>query len=183
VNGSVIGTISGLAGGAAGQWAAQNIGGVVISGLNVTSPVIEGAIGGAAGGYAGGFTSGLIMTGNIKEANKAGLNGLYSGAAIGGITGSMSGYKYAKDNGLNPWTGKDIAPKVESGNNDFFEGTKYSPKVLDQIQLDDFHAFPESVKAFQNSGNITPITGGDGIIRTQLSIPGSYKDAVENLYS
>jgi hypothetical protein len=76
----------------------------------VTSPVIKGAIGGAiggaAGGYAGGFTSGLIMTGNIKEANKAGLNGLYSGAAIGGITGSMSGYKYAKDNGLNPWTGE-----------------------------------------------------------------------------
>jgi hypothetical protein len=75
VKGSGIGAISGLAGGTAGQWAAQNIGGVVISGLNVTSPVLEGAIGGAiggaAGGYAGGFTSGLmIMTGNIREANK-----------------------------------------------------------------------------------------------------------------
>jgi hypothetical protein len=179
VKGSGIGAISGLAGGAAGQWAAQNIGGVVISGLNVTSPVIKGAIGGAiggaAGGYAGGFTAGMITTGDIRQANKAGLNGLYSGAAIGTATGAMAGYRYAKSEGRNPWTGKEIAPKAESSNNDFFVGTKYSDKVLIQMQEDNFHGFPESVKSFQQDGYLTTIKGGDGIIRTQLNIPGSYK--------
>jgi hypothetical protein len=43
------------------------------------------------------------------------------------------------------------------------------------MQLDSFHSFPESVKAFQNDGYITIIKGGDGINRTQLNIPGSYK--------
>jgi len=43
------------------------------------------------------------------------------------------------------------------------------------MQLNDFHSFPESVKAFQNEGYITPIKGGDGLIRPQLNIPGGYK--------
>jgi hypothetical protein len=58
----------------------------------------------------------MITTGDIRQANKAGLNGLYSGAAIGGITGSMSGYKYAKDNGLNPWTGEENVSIAELTN-------------------------------------------------------------------
>jgi hypothetical protein len=82
------------------------------------------AIGGATSGYAEGFTSGLIMTGDIKEANKAGLNGLYSGAAIGTATGAMSGYRYAKSEGRNPWTGKEI--KSSSNNNSL--PTNYYPE-------------------------------------------------------
>lgn len=39
----------------------------------------------------------------------------------------------------------------------------------------DFHAFPESVKTFQNEGTISKITGGDGVTRDKLEIPGSYR--------
>ena len=38
----------------------------------------------------------------------------------------------------------------------------------------DFHAFPESVKAFQKSGTISNITSGDGVTRKMLKIPGGY---------
>jgi len=74
--------------------------------------------------------------------------------------------------------GKSLTPKysdINGSNADFFEGTKYSQKVLDQMKLGDFHGFPESVRAFQHDGYVTTIRGGDGIIRTQLNIPGSYK--------
>jgi hypothetical protein len=105
----------------AGELGAQYHGGVVINGTSISSPILKGAvsgaIGGAAGGYVVGFTAGMITTGDIRQANKAGLNGLYSGAAIGGITGSMSGYKYAKDNNINPWTGKEITINSSRTNN------------------------------------------------------------------
>jgi hypothetical protein len=39
----------------------------------------------------------------------------------------------------------------------------------------DFHAFPESVKGFQGSGQVSKIAGGDGVERTILRIPGEYK--------
>jgi hypothetical protein len=94
--------------------------------------------------------------------------------AIGGAIGVVSTIGVSYANGVNPWTGKSNASQ-SSQTNDFFEGTEYSPKVLDQMQLDDFHSFPESVKAFQDDGYVTPITGGDGIVRSQLRIPGSYK--------
>jgi len=59
--------------------------------------------------------------------------------------------------------------------NDFFAGTRYSRKVLSQIRNGDFHSFPESVKAFQKYGRVRSIKGGDGVLRKQLEIPGSYK--------
>lgn len=144
VSGAGIGAFSGLAGGAAGQWAAQNIGGVVINGLNVTSPVLKGviggSIGGASGGYAGGFTAGLIMTGDIRDANKAGLSGLYSGAAIGGATGALAAYRYAKKNDINPWTGKDLNPSTNSnirfGNNSNQENHAF--RHTDELGLNRF---------------------------------------------
>jgi|GEM_PF-1183607 len=108
--GAGVGAFSGLAGGAVGSWAAQGLGGVVINGFNVTSPVlkvaISGVIRGAAGGYTGGFTGGLLMTGDLSTAHQAGINGMISGAPIGGITGAMGGYAAAKKNDINPWTGR-----------------------------------------------------------------------------
>lgn len=107
--GATIGAFSGVIGGAAGQWGSQFIGSVVINGTNITSPVLQGVItgsaGGAFGGYAGGFTSGLIMTGDLQQANQAGLNGLLTGIAVGGAIGAGAGYKYAIDNEINPWNG------------------------------------------------------------------------------
>ena len=60
-----IGTFTGMAGGASGQYAAQGIGSAVIGSLKVTSPVVKGFIGGAIGDgaadYAGGFTADFLM--------------------------------------------------------------------------------------------------------------------------
>jgi guanyl-specific ribonuclease Sa len=35
-------------------------------------------------------------------------NGNQSCAGLGGVTGALGGYAYAKENGLNPWTGEAI---------------------------------------------------------------------------
>lgn len=58
----------------------------------------------------------------------------------------------------------------------FFEGTNYTSKVLNQMQggAGEFHSFPESVRAFESAGSVRSITGGDGIVREILEIPGSY---------
>ena len=57
----------------------------------------------------------------------------------------------------------------------FFEGTRYSQKVLDQIAREDFHAFPEIVRNFAREGTVETIRGGDGALYQILRIPGSYK--------
>ena len=41
--------------------------------------------------------------------------------------------------------------------------------------MGDFHAFPESVTAFENSGVVSQLKGGDGILREMLKIPGRYR--------
>ena len=66
--------------------------------------------------------------------------------------------------------GKAIAPVA-----DFFAGTRYTSKVLGQMKNSDFHAFPESVRAFQSNGVRSTIKGGDGITREMLRIPGGYR--------
>ena len=107
--GAGVGAVSGVVGGAAGQWGGKYLGGVIINSTQITSPVLQGTItgvaGGAVGGYSGGFTGGLIMTGDFGQANEAGINGLWTGAAVGGVVGGGSGYKYAVDNNINPWNG------------------------------------------------------------------------------
>ncbi|MBX2959018.1 MAG: VCBS repeat-containing protein [Flavobacteriales bacterium] len=109
IQGGLVGGFAGLAGGAVGKWAAQSLGGLVINGFNITSPVIKGVvggtIGGAVGGYAGGFTGGYLTTGDFDMANRMGLNGLYSGAAIGGVAGGIGAYSTARKNDINPWNG------------------------------------------------------------------------------
>ena len=39
----------------------------------------------------------------------------------------------------------------------------------------DLHSFPESVRALQDSGQVSKLTGGDGIVRDVLKIRGKYK--------
>jgi len=133
--GACVGAVAGIAGGAAGQWATTATSPLVSS---ISSPVarsaVSGIIGGAAGGYAGGFTGGLIMTGDLKSANKAGLSGLYTGASIGGVVGGFAGYRYAKANDLNPWTGRvnpwePLAP-IECNGGKYFNSAYSDSKEL-----------------------------------------------------
>lgn len=56
----------------------------------------------------------------------------------------------------------------------FFGGTTYTQKVTHQMTREGvggLHAFPESVRAFERSGTISKIIGGDGKIYQQLNIP------------
>jgi filamentous hemagglutinin len=48
--------------------------------------------------------------------------------------------------------------------------------VLEQMRQKpgEFHSFPESVTAFEGAGTVRSITGGDGVVRQMLEIPGSY---------
>ncbi|MDR1628197.1 MAG: hypothetical protein LBR79_05430 [Oscillospiraceae bacterium] len=52
----------------------------------------------------------MIMTGDFGEANKAGWQGAAFGAPIGGISGSVSAYRYAVKNDINPLNGKYNKP-------------------------------------------------------------------------
>jgi hypothetical protein len=38
----------------------------------------------------------------------------------------------------------------------------------------EFHSFPESVTAFENSGTVSTFTGGDQMQYQMLNIPGTY---------
>jgi hypothetical protein len=58
----------------------------------------------------------------------------------------------------------------------FFEGTRYSQKVIKQMMggPGELHSFPEMVKNYEKLGTVKKITGGDGVGREMLSIPGGY---------
>ena len=59
----------------------------------------------------------------------------------------------------------------------FFEGTTYTERAISKMNAvkPDYHTFPRSVEAFEKYGTIRTITGGDGIKRMKLEIPGWYK--------
>ncbi len=101
----------------------------------------------------------------------ANLTGDLADAAIPMIAGGVGNALACKPTICLP----PSAPKPTSTVGDFFAGTKYTDKVRAQMQFDDNHSFPEIVKNFQGSGTISKITGGDGITRDILRIPGSYK--------
>jgi filamentous hemagglutinin len=73
---------------------------------------------------------------------------------------------------------------VEDSAVNFFDGTSYTSKVLSQMEggAGEFHSFPESVTAFADAGTTQAITGGDGIARQMLEIPGSYASSAGNWY-
>jgi hypothetical protein len=63
------------------------------------------------------------------------------------------------------------------GASSFFQGAKYSPKVLNQMnKVDDiFHAFPKSVDGFATKfGKWSTKVGADGKTYEWLEMPGSY---------
>ena len=105
----IVGGISGMTGGYAGQAFSKLGMGVMINKFSITSPVfvggVTGAVGGAGGGYVGGFTAGLLTTGDLAQAHKMGTSSDWSGAAIGAGVGSGSAYYSARQQGIDPWTG------------------------------------------------------------------------------
>lgn len=89
-------------------------------------------------------------------------------------------YKMAVVGGILTVTGGrglvGAARAAATAENGFFQGTRYSQKVLEQMRRGpgEFHSFPESVTAFESAGTVRSITGGDGVVRQMLEIPGSY---------
>jgi hypothetical protein len=148
-----IGTVSGAASFGAGTWAANNLGGIVINGTNITSPVltgtIKGTIGGAAGGYAGNFTSTLLLTGDVQLAHKMGLQGMAVGSVIGGSSGAANSYLDAKLNNLNPWTGKS---NIKITSDDL--GISFT---MDRIMDGQTYPYRNDGSIFQNRENILPV--------------------------
>jgi RHS repeat-associated protein len=64
---------------------------------------------------------------------------------------------------------------VTSDAAEFFQGTKYSDKVLSQMGKGDLHSFSELVTNYAQEGKVETIIGKDGVKRVQLEIPGSYQ--------
>ena len=48
---------------------------------------------------------------------------------------------------------------------------KYTDKVKAQATKPDYHGFSESVDASGAKGKVTPVTGGDKIVRTKVEKP------------
>ncbi len=120
IQGAAIGGIAGGAGSVGGKLASDKIGSVIINSTGVVSPVAKGAIGGAisgaAGGYVGGFTAGMILTGgDASKAHDMGMNGMYSGAAIGTVAGATVAYAQAKSQNIDPWKGLPKGEKFVIG--------------------------------------------------------------------
>jgi hypothetical protein len=121
-----IGFAAGYIGGTIGKSAAQ--GAVHLStqflggySMQISSPLVNGAVMGAIGGAAGGgitgfavgFGTGFIASGgDLGIAWKSGLNGGAQGVLIGGAIGFASGayssYKYCSDNNIDMWNGKSL---------------------------------------------------------------------------
>ncbi|MFV0501128.1 MAG: RHS repeat-associated core domain-containing protein, partial [Bacteroidales bacterium] len=155
---ATIGGISSIAGYGAGQWAGKGLAGVVINGYNITSPVVKGmvggAIGGAAGGYAGGLVGGYLMTGDLRMAQKTGLNGLVSGLAMGGVSGGIGGYAAAKEAGINPWTGKAENSVTIGGPQDRVDNLAKEVTKNQTISDNDIQNWPNDLPAY--SGDNIP---------------------------
>jgi hypothetical protein len=73
----------------------------------------------------------------------------------------------------------DAAASAAKTGEAFFEGAKYSPKVLQQMNKADdvLHAFPQSVDGFATKyGQLTTKSGADGKAYQWLEMRGSYAD-------
>ena len=86
------------------------------------------------------------------------------GALVGGVVFKVLGKGF----------GVLSSSMAKNGSKSFFSGTKYTDKVFGQMKLGDNHAFPDAVKAFESSGAVSKVVGGDGVTRQLLRIPGQY---------
>ena len=94
-----------------------------------------------------------------------------AGAFAGGILGKIVGYVGGKI------VAKTATSSAGTGINTFFEGARYSPKVLSQMgeSGDLFHSFSKSVDGYAAKfGQYTTKVGGDGKVYQWLKMAGSY---------
>lgn len=54
------------------------------------------------------------------------------------------------------------------------DGTRYTPKVLQQAGTGDYHGFPEIADTIPTMRHATVEPGGDGIPRMHVRLPGEY---------
>ncbi len=110
VNGIISGAVTGLIGGQLGKWASGAIGNVVINGVKVTSPILQGTIiGSLGGGVTGGvmnFGMALIGGASLNDAFGAAGQGFSMGLVTGGLSGGAGAYANSVKNGVNPWNGR-----------------------------------------------------------------------------
>lgn len=82
---------------------------------NIASPVLRQALMNGTSssliGYTGGFIAGYAETGDLSQANSAGLTAGIIGLNTGVISGGIAGYKYARRLGVDPWSGE--IPKIQ----------------------------------------------------------------------
>ena len=111
---------------------------------SIASPVLRHSLASALGGGVSGFTINALMAipeyGFSWKMFREGLKGGAMGAAFGAITGAGLGLKYAKEEGLNPWNGKDLQIEQFARENGFYsdhKGIIYSKtmeKYLSQME-------------------------------------------------
>ena len=109
VTATAIGAATSWAGAKIGGWATKNLGGIFSS---ISSPVLRQAavnsVGGAVSGFAIGTAVSYIQYKDFDRAFSEGVRGFLMGAGIGFTTGAIGGYRYAKENKLSPWTGRNL---------------------------------------------------------------------------
>lgn len=119
LEGAVMGGISGVLGGAVGKWASGVVGSVVVNGIKVSSPLLQGTIVGSLAGAltsgATGFSMALASGASFEQALDQGYMGMKIGFVTGTITGALAGYTNAKNNGINPINGKKLNYPANNG--------------------------------------------------------------------
>ena len=68
---------------------------------------------------------------------------------------------------MSPW------PKAPTTPSSFFNGTQYTTKVTNQMQLDVYHGFPSLIEKNASAGAVRTITGRDGVTRDMLEVRGA----------
>ncbi|WP_121812161.1 DUF6443 domain-containing protein [Mucilaginibacter kameinonensis] len=100
-------------------WAGGQLSGVISPYINgftskIASPVVQQALTDGLNNIGPGFVLGtgmaLINGSSIKDALGQGLSGAAMGFATGSVTGAVQGFKYARENNLDLWSGKSTRP-------------------------------------------------------------------------
>ena len=109
---ALFGVATSVIGGQLSSKIAPHLNGVL---SQISSPVLQQMALQGATGSAVGFTINAGMTfvsgGDLSEAMKQGIKGSVMGLGIGLLNGLGTGLKMAKEQGVNPWNGKELAAK------------------------------------------------------------------------